>query len=134
MSEEQYQLDALDPIAVSRLNDIIAATSALVVLSSTWRLDTPLTKMTRLLRYRGFAGHLFAATPYIASGTRHVRGDEVRWWLNKADSVSVESYVILDDDDDFDGLNSRLVLTQNSVGLTDADVRRAIDILSVNRH
>jgi hypothetical protein len=61
------QAGAIDPAAVARLNRIIEATGAVVVLSSSWRRQG-VRRVEAMLRTRGFAWSLLAATP-VATGT-----------------------------------------------------------------
>jgi hypothetical protein len=128
---------SIDPDAVARLNRIIDATGAVCVLSSTWRKDTPLSRMSRILRHRGFVGHLFAATPALVeqlpSGIliAKERGDEIRAWLDMlGPDNQPETFVVLDDDSDMTAVDSALVQTSWERGLTDADADRAILLLN----
>jgi len=116
---------------------------ALLVISSTWRLDndlkrlkhifeiwgvripilTPMWKTPRLLEEREVGGKPFMlAKP---------RGHEIQAWLDEHGTP--ESFVILDDDSDMDHLAERLVLTRFEEGLTLAHAQRAIKMLAEAR-
>lgn len=114
--------DQLDPACVARLGRIVAATGAAVVVSSSWREVMPISQVAAHLRARGFAGDVIDRTP-----TTGYRGEEIRAWLDR--HAMVDRYVILDDDPRAGGPD-RHVKTAWAVGLTDADVERAVAILS----
>ncbi len=127
----RWAIRSIDPDAVLRLNRIVTATKARVVVSSTWRTMYALSKLERILRWHGFEHHLMGATPdgwhmRAADGTgRHTRrGDEIMAWLDlfDEDDWSGNDIVILDDDSDMEPLMSRLFKTQYDFGLRDEDV------------
>ena len=82
----------LDPERVSRLNDIIDATGAEVVLSSSWRQVHSLDDMQELLETRGFEGRLVDETPVI----NETRGQQIQAWLARHGD-DVGRYVAIDD-------------------------------------
>lgn len=115
---------AIDIDKVERVNQIIAATGAFVVISSMWRIDRTVNELKQLLESRGFKGTLFGATPCNHDTWRC---NEISEYL---DGVShVDAYVILDDDPRANILD-HFVNTDSTVGLTDADVQKAIEILN----
>lgn len=61
------------------------------------------------------------------TGRRLVRGDEIARWL--ATACDVTAFVILDDDNDMDGLLPRLVQTDAARGLGDREVADALAML-----
>src|SRR5687767_758425 len=73
------QNDMLDPVAVKRLNRIIKATDALVVISSSWRLNYKLTELIKLLVSVGFMGKVIGTT---IDDPRVNRGVEIAHWLS----------------------------------------------------
>lgn len=75
------------------LHDLIEATGAEIVISSTWRYSG-LRVMQDMWRDRGLAGNIIDITPILDDGTR---GDEIDCWLREN---QVDNYVIIDDDDD----------------------------------
>lgn len=125
--EWERDINQLDPNAVRLLNQIIRETGASLVLSSTWRILTPIPRLVNLLRQRAndvgeqFLGEFIGCTP-VLSGSR---GSEISSWMSL---VRPDKFVILDDDDDMDGLP--LVQTDFSTGLTSAEVDAAIEVLN----
>lgn len=143
---EQYASGMLDPDAIGELNRVVRKTGAVVVISSTWRHGHPLTHISRMLRFRGFEGHVIGATPELhgirtpafqkfldenpghIDGTRNCRGNEIQAWLDVVPAV--QSFAILDDDSDMGHLEARFVKTSNEIGLTTVEADRAIEILN----
>lgn len=111
---------------IKRLKEIVDATDAKVVLTSDWRLarDEDYLYLTQKL-YKGGI-RLYSQTPNLRW---QWRGREIREWLKEHD---VDSYVILDDIffDDFEDMEQHLVLTDPDKGLTNQDVKKAIEILN----
>lgn len=133
----RYPHTAFDPAAVRRLNALVRGAGASVVLSSSWRRGLDSNAVRTLLRSVGIRCHLAGLTPVLTPDWHHprphdqglVRGDEVAAWL-LGSGHTVTSYAILDDDDDFfDPLRQRLVHTSDAVGLTEADMCKAIEYL-----
>ena len=75
------------------LHELIEKTGAEIVISSTWRYSG-LKVMQNMWRDRGLAGKVIDITCRVPEG---VRGDEIEDWLQ---NNQVDSYVIIDDDDD----------------------------------
>lgn len=116
---------SLDPACVERLNAILDATGADVVLSSTWRIMYELDDMQRILERRGFRHELLDKTPRMM----HVeRGHEIQAWLQESGPEEA-TIVILDDDVDMCHLEDRLVRTNIEEGLTNAQVEQAVRML-----
>jgi hypothetical protein len=131
--DEAYALNQLDPDAVKRLSKICDATACKIVLSSMWRLHTPLPQMTKLLHMRGLRKQygILDYTPDMTSWSpraqilsRASRGDEVAAWL--ANHGKVDAFIAIDDDEDFGRLKSHLVLTRFLDGLTEDKMTEAI--------
>jgi hypothetical protein len=122
--------DCIDRGNVANLNKLVLATSAKFVVSSTWREFHSLDWLQNHLNSFGFIGELIGQTivlPPVRMWQPAPRGNEIKDWLNRFPSM-VDKFVILDDNytetmDDF------LVLTDSRIGLTDADVKRAIEML-----
>lgn len=88
--------------AIKRLQGIIEATEAKIVLSSTWRIrDTsqfgaePYNKLVKALKYRGL--ELYGETPRLSQLSKS-RGHEINEWLK--DAGPIDKYAIVDDDSD----------------------------------
>jgi hypothetical protein len=125
--------DKIDPEAVARLNQITAATDAKIVVSSTWRLpyvwNKQLDRLVALLQKNGIKGDIIGMTPDHQRS--HGRGGEIQDWMRrcKLDGIQIETFVILDDDNDMGDLDKFLVQTTFSDGLLDTHVQAAIDLL-----
>lgn len=130
MKESQcalYYAKKIDPAAVGLLNQLVDRTGASVVISSTWRRFAD-DVAVRTLRARGFMGQIIGKTPELST----FRGLEIQSWLSTP-PVPVESFVILDDENDMVHLEHRLVQTSFQLGgLQDVHVERAIQILSLS--
>jgi hypothetical protein len=116
--------DRLDPACIARLDELLMTTGAELVLTSSWR-DTfgVVETQTRLAR-AGLHGRIGDATPRLPHGTR---SDEIDAYL--ARTGGCERYVILDDVAVEPRLRGRLVLVDDFVGLTAADVALAARML-----
>jgi hypothetical protein len=126
-----------DPVAVRRLNRILDATGAKVVVSSTWRYNRTVEQLQDTLKRRGFLGEVIGVTPDLCrvpdSETGlylvKVRGVEIQAWLDE-NAQAGASIAILDDDADMAHLEHRLVKTTMAKGLLDTHVGKVIDLLS----
>lgn len=110
---------------VARLNQIIEATGAKVVVSSTWRILHDIDELSAFLKAKGFIGEIIDRTPRFGGSPR---GEEIAYWLagNK-----VDEFVILDDDSDMCDLMHKLVHTSWQTGLQPEHVAKAIQMLGV---
>ena len=115
----------LDPILIARLCDFLETTDCKVVVSSTWRINTPVKELREILCRRGFRdeSRVIGKTPRLGGSPR---GKEIRSYLKKHPKAS---FVIFDDDDDMDSVESHFVHTDPRVGLSVANVRQAEQIL-----
>lgn len=132
-------MDSLDPVMVERLNRIVEATNAKIVISSTWRNLHSMDELKAfLLKYAfKYNGHVIDVTPTLNKD----RGYEIEWWLNEyhrgfdlgVEQELITSFVILDDNSDmvYDHLLSRLVLTTWENGMEEEHAQKAIEILGV---
>lgn len=134
---DKYDLwqESLDEDAIERLNEIVERTGGLVVISSTWRMSFDSATLENALMKLGFRGTIIGSTPVlrksvqVKDGRWIHRGYEIENWLN-ALGDSVESYVIIDDDNDMlESQQSNFVKTSVEYGLQDKQVERATSIL-----
>ena len=129
----------VDDEKIKLLKQILDATDAQVVLSSTWRYELIWSELgmqtdgsfdllrSKLLEYDI---KLISRTPKLESG---YRGEEIDTWLKSWRGDKVESFVILDDDTDMlDSQKDNFVNTDAFVGLTWHDAEKAIEILNKN--
>lgn len=126
---EDSEAGALDPLAIARLNRLLAATGALVVVSSSWRHLRSIEQLTDLLCLRGFTSTVHDKTGDAPEdGVWSQRGDEIQSWLGCHPEVT--SYVVLDDHADMDAVRERFIQTDShGGGLLDHHVERAIAML-----
>jgi hypothetical protein len=115
-----------DPDCVAALNHITDETGAVIVVSSSWRLDYSVEELVDLLKAWGVTGSVVGKTPALDRDS--VRGDEIAAWMKERD-VQVSDVVILDDDADMRWLAPRLVQTDFKPGLTMVQAKRAIEVL-----
>jgi hypothetical protein len=126
----------LDPRAIANLNRIIDETGCKVVLSSSWRcLWNPKENdnIVNALKLRGFKYDFYGVTPRIPQKDfGQERGIEIQAWIDKElEKNEIESYLILDDDNDMlPEQMGNFILANNQYGLSDIDVFKAIEILN----
>lgn len=97
--------DPIDPKCLERLNEIVEATDAKVVITSTWRKYTHINEIIEHMENLGFRGEIISYTPRIDKeyGYNAPRGCEIQLWIkrNIADGdCTYRRYIILDDDSD----------------------------------
>jgi len=113
---------------IVRLNSLVEASGAKVVLSSDWRHYFPnLTPFIDLMNRRGFVGQVIGSTPSLDE--RWMEISEFMDQLVEA-GETVDSFVILDDYKDMGRLLPFLVCTEKEHGLQDEHVEQALEILS----
>lgn len=108
----------LEPTNVAALNQIVAATGAVVVVSSSWRLAIPWDEMRAAFRDVGCLAELHDRTPDLDARDRQ---REVIAWLT-AQAVPPSRFVVIDDDFLMPDLPGALVRTSKLCGLTEHDV------------
>ena len=128
----------IDRDAVARLNRLVAATGAKIVVSSTWRkiFDPP--ELHRIFSEHGLVAEIVGETPEghkepglpetYGYPERMERGYEIDYWLRQ--HPEVERFVILDDGSDMAMHGKRLVQTDCEDGLCDEHVDLAIRVLA----
>ena len=132
----------VDPDAIARLNRLVAATGAKIVVSSTWRklFDPP--ELRRILEEHGLVAEIIGETPdghhdeelraslrdNDLSPERMQRGFEIDYWLRQ--HPEVDRFVILDDGSDMAMHKNRLVQTDSDDGLCDEHVHLATYVLA----
>ena len=111
---------------IKLLNQVVAETGAIVVISSTWRFSNAL---RRRLKYNGFTGefHRDWRTPIDYTGGLQ-RGLEIQTWLDN--HPETPNFCIIDDDSDM--LEQQMpyfVKTEFEHGLLPEHVKRIVSIL-----
>ena len=128
----------IDRDAVARVNQIVAATAAKIVISSSWRKLFDLPELERILVEHGLVAEIIGVTPeghdepemadIFGMLTRIFRGHEIDFWLRK--HPEVDRFVILDDGGDMVMHKNRLVQTDCEEGLIDDHVELAIRVMA----
>jgi hypothetical protein len=110
---------------VTALNEIVRATEARFVITSSWREGLTLAEMISFLERNGVvSGRVVGKTKFLQTE----RGFEINDWL-QAVPYSVSSFAILDDRDDMAMHRERLVLVNPQIGLSMAHAQLAIGLL-----
>jgi len=134
------------PKALACLKEIIDRTGALIVISSSWRISEGLfeewekfdrpslkgrfeawDKLIDNLNTVSLAEKIIDVTPTDPRLT--TREEEIAKWLEDNKELSIESFVILDDENDVGQYADRLVLTSYIQGLTERERELAIKLL-----
>ena len=119
---------------IALIKQIVDATGAKLVLSSTWRKDWAFDLLDsidwRYLRDE-FAKQDLYFMDYTPSRRDSHRGEEIKEWLEST-GYDVESYVIIDDEmfDIWDLHEGHMVQTSFDSGIKPGAVKMAIEILS----
>lgn len=123
---------------IALVKQIVEATGAKIVLSSTWRLDSPVFENGRTVNAGDFEYlvgefakqglEFFDVTP---SHPDQWRGREILEWLSRAEEP-VEGYVVIDDDvfDIITECKGHVLITSPETGLKPNGVKWAIQILN----
>lgn len=116
----------IDPKKLDLIVKIIQATSAKIVVSSSWKRNKTLKELKEKLRGFNplFVKSIIDVTPNISP----YRGEEIQYYLNIHE---IDSYVILDDDSDM--LESQLlnfVQTDTYFGISEREVDICIELLN----
>ncbi len=117
----------IDPEKVKLLNEIVEATGAKVVFSTSWRKLHASNKLFKFLKLNGFKGNHLGMTPDFNDNSH--RGLEVAKWIRDCE-VDIQSFVVLDDTKQFSKMPQRHVLTDMFTGLLPEHVEQAIKILN----
>jgi hypothetical protein len=121
---DDWTMNEVDKKAVERLNKIVEATGAEVVISSTWRMCHPLGFIKRVIQKAGGKVTIIDKTPCLGGP----RGAEIQKWLDE--NPGHDRFVILDDYEEMVHLWPHLVQTTWELGLLDEHVDKAIEVLT----
>lgn len=112
-SDNTDMSNMLDPKAINLINDLLQATKAKIVISSSWRLGHSLNEIQNLFQKVGFhyPERIIGATIDLPNKPR---GDEIALWLAQ---VPIDAFVIFDDDEDMSSVQENLIQTQFVDGL-----------------
>ena len=131
-----FTAEQIDPEAVARLDKIVRATGAKIVISSSWRHSVGVSKMQHILWSKGLSTfrNIIDRTPINMDN----RGQEIQDWLEldperervDPNHEPIEAFAILDDNNDMlPDQQDHMVHTNGEIGLTDDDVVEAISVL-----
>lgn len=116
-----YAENLLDGHAIRLLKQLVDATGAKIVVSSSWRRDK---YAMQCLVDQLKPMEIYDVTPLKSS----IRGDEITAWLKK--HKDVEAFVILDDDADMGDHIDHLIQTTFERGLQPEHIEEAIKWLN----
>ena len=121
-----------DRECVDLLKEIVDATDAFIVISSSWKIGNSFRTLKAMFEPFGLFQRVIDTTPNIKDDWG--RGKEIDQWItemtNQWNRLELESFIILDDDSDMEPHMDRLVQTKWDVGLTKKDVEKAIEMLN----
>lgn len=125
LSELPYPLSEFDPICVNYVNEILDKTDAKLILSSDWRFTDGIENIFNKV---GFTHPIYGKTCY---GMSKGRGYEIQKYIDDC-SDDVIAYCIIDDIDYCFTKKQKkhFIHTNEYVGLTEDDVKKAINILN----
>lgn len=117
----------IEPAKVSAINQIVDATGAKIVVSSMWRVGRTVEDLQKLLNDEGAEFEIIGTTPEAP----RERWGQILKWLQSHSGALNSHYVIIDDWLEAGwGHSGHFVNTDPEVGITDADVQKAIEILN----
>ena len=119
-----YKFSGLDSTRIERLNEVVNATGAKVVVSSSWKKRRTAEQLHDYFVERGFEGEIIDVTPTLDGiGPGQGRGHEIQYWIYQ--NWPVDAFVIFDDGYDMVHLMDHLVQTESALGLQPHHVERA---------
>ena len=110
--------------SINALEKIIKETNAKIVISSTWGLSN---KTIRAFKYSNFDLDTIIGETSALKNTGH-RGKEINAYIDNTDEI--ESFVIIDDDNDMGSLMDNLYQVDNQIGLLEKDADKIIKMLN----
>ena len=140
MSEKEFEnsIVGLNPILVANLKRIVDETDCKIVASTSWRYfeDHPTVGSDWRKTLSDMIGRdkrIFIGNTPILEFDSNRRGNEIKTWFENNVEPGTTMYCVVDDDiSDIVGVipRKRIVKTDPSVGLTNEDASRIIDILN----
>jgi hypothetical protein len=120
-----------DPDSVKNLKQILEATGAKLVISSTWCRGGSIASAKDLFLPYGLNNYIVGVTPALRDV---VRGDEIQAYLDtvRGTKRQVDEFVILDDDADMGDLMEHLIQTDYFKGIDSEVAAKVIDALGAS--
>lgn len=120
--------ELFDEDNIAALNDVLDSTSAMIVLTTSWRLSASVREWEEILVSAGVhaQGLVLGVTPWFDDASR---GEEIAAWLQHT-PYTVEDYTILDDRNDMEPCKGHLLRTSPDSGLNEALAHEAIKRLN----
>jgi len=118
---------------IVELNRITKATSAKLVISSSWRRRHSLYSLEMIFYLCGIDGEIIDEVSKTLPSA-YTRGENILEWLKYNTHRDIKSFVIIDDSSDMGVLKETLIRTSFKTGLTEKEAKIAIEMLNVNRN
>ena len=118
----------IEPDLAARLSEVLVRTSAVIVLSSDWRIGRTKDELMDELHAAGVVGVLRDVTPSMPG---RPRWSEIQAWLDDND-IPADKVVIVDDARDMGPLHARFVQTRSIEGLDDSSARRIAQLFGLS--
>ena len=124
----RFGSDFIDPVLVKLVAKIVWKTGAIIVLSSSWRLDSKDTQLVRdALAAEGLS--IQGCTPFHAAPSKWIpRNEEIMEWIHTR-GHNVTEFAIIDDDNSAE-IGGKFFQTNNQVGLTEELASKIIEHLA----
>jgi hypothetical protein len=111
----QYFGHTFDKTCVQNLVEILNATGAKVVISSSWREGRTLAQLQSIFKSNGIEDCVIGLTPSFDNGT--IRGTEIKAYLDGCNGI--DCFVIIDDEEKTGDLEPFLIETEFRTGITE---------------
>ena len=124
----RFGSDFIDPVLVKLVAKIVWKTGAIIVLSSSWRLDSKDTQLVRdALAAEGLS--IQGCTPFHAAPSKWIpRNEEIMEWIHTR-GHNVTEFAVIDDDNSAE-IGGKFFQTNDQEGLTEELASRIIEHLA----
>jgi hypothetical protein len=113
---DKYFGHTFDKTCVRNLIEILNATGAKVVISSSWREGRTLAQLQSIFKSNGIEDCIIGLTPSFNDET--VRGTEIKAYLDSCNGL--DCFVIIDDEEKMGDLEPFLIETEFRTGITES--------------
>ncbi|MEZ4364507.1 MAG: HAD domain-containing protein [Kofleriaceae bacterium] len=118
----------IEPTLAERLSEVLRATGAVVVVSSSWRRVVNVEGLQRELLAGGVECRVVGATPSIGGSPRWI---EIEYWMEEH-GVQLDQVVIVDDRREMGPLERRFVRIDSSRGFDEAAAEEVLRLFGVD--